>query len=402
MGLLLAYFYEPDQDVGRYAYYGAMGLRHRGSRLVYAAHVQGAIRVGRISLRGEPRLPRSQAIAAGVEPSARLGVASAGGLRAAALVDGPCPAQGLARVMAEKGAREAAEEIAGGESQKWCAAVVIRSDGSFAAGRGFESRRPLSIGGYGFEALYAATESAPIALMGGSRRYDLGGGEAVYGNRYGLDIVRLGGRRRTSLFEYIYMARPDSIVDGVSVYRFRVEMGRRLAARHRVDVDVVAGVPETAMPYAIGYARAKGAALEYAFVSTLGRVRTALQPVTLEERLMMLSLKLSPVPGVFEDKSVAIVDDSVVTGLTLKTLIQRLRRIHGAREVHVAVSSPKIVRGCRYGLQPVDEEDLIAARLGDDELERVLDADSIAWLSLRDALDFLRRHGVDPCHECMR
>jgi len=402
MGLLLAYFYERDQDAGKYAYYGVMGLRHRGYRVIYAVLGPDGFEIGEANPWSEWGLPSGYAVIAGISPAARLATSRHDSRRAVAIMDGPCPVEKLAETMAKGDLRDVAEELASGDEYQWCAAIALRSDGAFIAGRGKESRRPLSIGGYGFEALYAATETAPITLMGGSPRYYLGGGEAIYGDRYSLDRVRVGGRWRTSLFEYIYLARPDSLVDGVSVYVFRREMGRQLALIHDADVDVVVGVPETAIPYAIGYAEAKHTRLEQGFISTLGRIRTALAPVSLEERLMMLSLKLNPVPGIFEDKSIAIVDDSVVTGMTLKTVIQRLRRLHGAREVHVAVSSPKIVSRCRFGVQLVDERSLIARYLSDEDISRVLDADSLVWLPLREAVRFLREHGVEPCTECMR
>lgn len=402
LGLLLAYFYERDQDAGKYAYYGVMGLRHRGYRVVYAVLGPNGFELGEANPWSEWGLPSGYAAIAGIAPSARLAYAKHNGVRAVAIMDGPCPVKDFAELVARNEPREAAEVLASDDEYQWCAAVALRSDGVFVAGRGRKSRRPLSLGGYGFEAFYAATETAPIVLMGGTPRHDVGGGEVFYGDRFRFEEERFGGRRRTSLFEYVYLARPDSLVDGVNVYVFRKEMGKRLARVHEADIDIVAGVPETAIPYAIGYAEAKNARLEQGFISTLGRVRTALAPVGLEERLMMLSLKLNPVPGIFENKSIAIIDDSVVTGLTLKTVIQRLRRLYGAREVHVAVSSPRIVSRCRFGVQFVEEDHLIARHLGDYELARVLDADSLAWLPLGDAISFLRGHGIEPCYECMR
>ncbi len=213
--------------------------------------------------------------------------------------------------------------------------------------------------------------------------------------------MRLGGTRRTSLFEYVYLARMDSFVDGVDVYRFRREMGARLARSHGVEADVVVGVPETALPYALGYAEASGARLELGFVSTVGRVRTAVAQLPPGERARLLSLKLNPVPGVFEAARVVVVDDSVVTGLTLKVVVQRLRRLYGAREVHAAVSSPRLVRPCPFSVQVLDEESLVARHLGDDEIARVLDVDSLAWLPLGEAVSYLSSHGIEPCTHCM-
>ena len=400
MGLLLAYFYERDQDASRYAYYGVMGLRHRGTVAEAVAATPGG---GLVAERIEPwrdgfTLPRGYAVAAAFQPSARLHVYAG---EAAALVDGGCPPGPLARAAAEKGLREAAEMIASDARYAPCAALVLTRRGGYAAGRGYESRRPLSLGGYGFEALYAATETAPITLMGGRWSHDVGAGEAVYGDAEVFEEVRLGGTRRTSLFEYVYLARMDSFVDGVDVYRFRREMGARLARSHGVEADVVVGVPETALPYALGYAEASGARLELGFVSTVGRVRTAVAQLPPGERARLLSLKLNPVPGVFEAARVVVVDDSVVTGLTLKVVVQRLRRLYGAREVHAAVSSPRLVRPCPFSVQVLDEESLVARHLGDDEIARVLDVDSLAWLPLGEAVSYLSSHGIEPCTHCM-
>ena len=403
MGLLLAYFYEADQDASRYARYGVLGLRHRGHRVTYVSLSSDGVKVLGLdpwsgSLEG---LPGGWASAAAVEPSARLYTAKSGAVRAVALVDGGCPGDRLAEAAARGGVEEAAMHIAGEDYMAPCAAIVLRSDGGYALGRGRESRRPLSLGGYGFEALLAATETAPITLMGGRSSHDIDAGEALYGDRYTMNRVRLGGKRRTSLFEYVYMARSDSLVDGVNVYLFRRTMGARLARVHQAEVDVVVGVPETALPYALGYAAEKGLPLELGFVSTLGRIRTAVAGLGHEERLRALSLKLNPVPGVFEAKRVAVVDDSVVTGFTLKTVVQRLRRLHGALEVHVAVSSPRIRGVCPYRLQVLDPASLVARHLSDEEIMRVLDVDSLAWLPLGEAVSYLEDHGIEPCTACM-
>ena len=395
------YFYERDQDAARYAKYGLMGLRHRGVRLRYAALGEKGFAVSTFNAwSSDPAPPSGYAGVAAVEPAADMAVAGDGGSLVAA-VDGGCSPGRVAGLVAEKGLGEAAEELVRSDWFAPCAAVVLTRDGGFLLARGRASRRPLSVGGYGFEALYAATETAPIALMGGSWRHDIGGGEALYGDRYVLERVVAGGERRTSLFEYVYMARTDSYVDGVSVYEFRREMGARLARVHGVEVDAVVGVPETALPYALGYAEAAGARLEHGFVSTIGRLRTAVSGLGHRERLMALSLKLSPVPSVFEARRVAVVDDSVVTGLTLKTVVQRLRRLHGAREIHVAVASPRLVRACPFRLQLLDEEALAARHLSDEEVKLVLDADSIAWLPLGEAVSWLAQRGVNPCTHCM-
>ncbi len=400
MGLLLVYGFDPGWDASRLARYGIMGIRHRGPRIAAAGLTPGGFEASRLEAWRPPEEmtpPGGSAVVAAVEPSARLILARG----AAVAVDGGCPASRLVELLSRGDLGEAAEHVASSGEMAGCAVAAVTAGGGFLLGRGRESRRPLSLGGYGFDALLAATETAPLTLMGGVWSYDLSAGEAVYGSRTWMERVRAGGVRRTSLFEYVYMARMDSLVDGVNVYMFRREMGRRLARVHGVEVDVVVGVPETALPYALGYAEELGARLELGFVSTLGRVRTAVSGLEPGERLRMLSLKLNPVPGVYEGRRVAVVDDSVVTGLTLKTVVQRLRRLHGAAEVHVAVSSPRLVRGCPYRLQELDESRLVARLLRDEEIERVLDVDSLAWLPLGEAVSYLEERGISPCTHCM-
>jgi amidophosphoribosyltransferase len=405
VGLLLSFFFEDDQDAGRYSYYGIMGLRHRGYRACYAVLNGDDIEVGRVNPWSESwSLPSGHAVVAGIEPIASMGVTSKNGRKVVVISEGACNPDSIAQLIASsQSVDEAASSILSKEALDSCAFIGLTSDGNFVAFRGKNGIRPLSLGGYGFESVYFATETAPISLMGGEYRYDLRPGEVIYGSKTFMESFSLkSGIRATSLFEYIYLARPDSYVDGVNVYLFRKAMGAKAAKRHKALVDVVVGVPETALPYALGYSEEKRVPMELAFVSTIGRVRTAVAPLSHEERLMTLSLKLNPVPQVFEGKSVAIVDDSVVTGLTLKTVIHRLRRTQAVKEVHVIVSSPKIVDTCPYGVNRTDPHTLIARVLSDEEIRRALDADELVWLSLDDALEYLNSYGINPCRRCMK
>ncbi len=405
MGILLTFFFETDQDSGKYSYYGIMGLRHRGYRASYAVLNGNGIEIGRINPWSEKwSLPKGYAVIAGIEPMASLGLASGNTKKVAVVSEGLCDPERVAKILASfKKIDEASSEVISKESMDSCAFVGLTSDGEFIAYRGRNGIRPLSLGGYGFESVYFATETAPITLMGGEYRHDLRPGEVVYGSRTFLESYVLeGGKRTTSLFEYIYLARPDSYVDGINVYLFRKTMGAKVARRHNsTHIDVVVGVPETALPYALGYAEERNVPLELAFVSTVGRMRTAIAPLSQEERLMALSLKLNPVPNVFEGKSIAIVDDSVVTGLTLKTVVHKLRRTQAVKEVHVIVSSPKIINACPYGVNNIDPNTLIARVLDDEKIKRALDVDDLIWLSLDDALEYLRSFGIDPCRRCM-
>ncbi len=402
--MLLVYFFEKDQDAGKYAYYGIMGLRHRGYKASYAVLNDIGLEIGEVNPWSNGwSLPKGYAVIAGVSPVASSAFVTYNGKKLAVISEGACNPKSLAEALVrEASLKDMVEKALSLEFLDPCAFIALTSEGEYIAYRGRFGIRPLSIGGYGFESIYMATESAPIVLMGGEYRYDLEPGQAVYGSRHFMETERLkGGVRATSLFEYIYLARPDSYVDGVNVYAFRRAMGISVAKRHKASVDMVVGVPETALPYALGYSEGKGVPMELAFISTLGRVRTAIAPLGPEERLMTLSLKLNPVPGVFEGKSVAIVDDSVVTGLTLKTVIHRLRRTQAVKEIHVIVSSPKIVRRCPYNINQADENILIAKFLSDEEIKKVLDADDLVWLPLEEALSYLNSFGIDPCRRCM-
>ncbi len=409
--LLLIHFFDQLWDATRYARYGLIGLSHRGvyeaeALVVRSGVLDGPHIVDMRRLQDEPlELPRGSTVLAA--PAGRLARVRVGDEEVGVAVDGPCDAA----LVAEEVARRAGgvspwdlrDALAGMvEKLRGCSVALVSSRGSFAVYRSGFGLRPLSFGAYGFDAFIAATESVAIELVGGARRGDLEPGRVLYGDREFMDeeVLEGGGVKATCLYEYVYIARPDSVVDGVPIYLYRRMAGERLAKIHDAGVDVVVGVPETALPYAVGYAEAKGARLELGFVSSIGRTRTGLME-DVEERMILIYLKLNPVKGVFEGKRVAVIDDSLVTGITLKTVARLLRLRYGATEVHVAIGSPLVRSKCPYRLVPWEESKLAAANLTEEQIRYVLEADSFAALPLEEALTLLEEWGVKPCTACM-
>ncbi len=409
---LLIHFFDPIWDATRYARYGLIGLAHRGApeaEVVVARRgggLEGPHIVDLRRLQDEPlELPGGPSLLAA--PAGRVVVTRvSSGEAVAVAVDGPCDAASVASLVSRavdtrpESLRDAL--LKGVDELRGCVVALLSERGSFAVYRSGFGLRPASYGAYGFDAFIAATESVPIELVGGARRGDLQPGAIIYGDREVMDeeVLEGGGVRATCLYEYVYIARPDSVVDGVPIYLYRRRAGERLAKIHDVDVDVVVGVPETALPYAVGYAEAKGARLELGFVSSIGRARTGLME-DVEERLILIYLKLNPVKGVFEGKRVAVIDDSLVTGITLKTVSRLLRLRYGATEVHVAIGSPLVRARCPHRLVPWDEAKLAAANLSEEQIRYVLEADSFASLPLEEALSILAEWGVKPCTACM-
>ncbi len=409
--LLLVHFFDPIWDATKYVRYGLLGLAHRGApeaELVVATRdgLDGPHIVDLREVQDRPlEVPQGSSVIAA--PAGRIVVARARGGSLAVAVDGPRDAVKVADEIVSRVEGTRPDDLRDALSSitsvlRGCSVAVLSESRSFAIYRSALGLRPLTYGAYGFDAFMAATESAPIDLMGGLLRGDLRPGVVMYGDSEILDeeVVEPRGIRATCLYEYVYIARPDSVIDGVPVYLYRRRAGEALARHHDADVDIVVGVPETALPYALGYAEAKGARLELAFVSSVGRARTGLME-DIEERMTLIHLKLNPVRKVFEGKRVAVIDDSMVTGITLKIVSRLLRLRFGATEVHVAIGSPLVRAKCPYRLVPWEESKLAAANLDYEKIRYVLEADSFASLPLEEALKILSEWGVEPCTACM-
>lgn len=279
--------------------------------------------------------------------------------------------------------------------------TTLTSRGELVVWRSSAGLTPYSIGGYGFDMVVASSETSAVEVLDADIRKHLSPGEGVYISRKQVRLFKSGEspKCRLCLFELLYIARHDSTVDGVSVYEFRKYLGRELGKYLNSAVDVVTGVPETALPYALGLSEVVRAPYEIGFVGTAQRSRSMLKE-GIREKLISIHLKLNPVKSVFRGKRVAVVDDSMVTGSTLKTVAQVLRYRVGARELHLLLASPKLVGTCPYGVIKLDPTSLISAHLDSSVIEKYLDVDSVSWLKDNDIEAAASRFGMKFCCAC--
>jgi amidophosphoribosyltransferase len=197
---------------------------------------------------------------------------------------------------------------------------------------------------------------------------------------------------RPCAFEYIYFARPDSVIDGKSVYKARENMGKELAKNDfgsNIKADMVVPVPDSGVPAALGYAQQSGIPFELGIIRNHYVGRTFIEP-TQEMRNLKVKMKLNPMRSLIEGKSLIVIDDSVVRGTTSMRIVKMLKEA-GAAEVHFRVASPMIQHPCFYGIDTPNKEELINARMTKDEVCEYIQADSLEYLSIDDLRDSLGR-----------
>jgi amidophosphoribosyltransferase len=199
-------------------------------------------------------------------------------------------------------------------------------------------------------------------------------------------------------FEYIYFARPDSLIDGQLVYATRERMGEELAREHPVDADFVMPVPDSATPAAIGFARAAGLTYREGLVKNRYIGRTFIQPRQ-EQREFGVDLKFNPLPEVLRGQRIALVDDSIVRGTTTPRIVAMLRRA-GAAEVHLRICAPPIRYACHLGVDTAPEDTLIANTHGVDEIRGMVGADSLGYLSLNGLIRAIGLPERELCNAC--
>ena len=245
--------------------------------------------------------------------------------------------------------------------------------------------RPLCYGRLPDGAYVVSSESCALDAVGAKLIRDIDPGEIVVFGKEGVvsDRRLCGSARSLCVFEYIYFARPDSVLDGKSVCLARQRAGEFLAQEHPVEADVVVGVPDSGLDAAIGYARASG--IPYAIGLTKNKYvgRTFIAP-TQSERETGVNLKLNPIRSVIEGKRVVLIDDSIVRGTTCRRTVELLRRA-GAKEVHMRISAPPFIAPCFYGTDIDSADGLIANHHTVPEIAKLIGADSLGYLSLEHA-----------------
>jgi len=259
--------------------------------------------------------------------------------------------------------------------------------------------RPLCIGRLD-DAYVAASESCALDVVGAEMLRDVKPGEIIIIGENGMESMQaLSPRKRAHcIFEYVYLARPDSKIDGFNVNRARREMGKQLAREHPIEADLVIAVPDSGLTAARGYAEEAGIPFDEGLMKNRYIGRTFIQPRQ-DMRDLGVRLKLNPIKEIIDGKRVVMVDDSIVRGTTSGKIVNMLRE-NGAREVHVGISSPPVIRPCYYGIDTSDEEELIAAQKPLEEIRKLVGADSLNYLSLEGLLDIFRERREDFCTAC--
>ena len=243
--------------------------------------------------------------------------------------------------------------------------------------------KPLVLGRKG-DAIIFSSESAAIKSIGGELIRDIAPGEIFTITEEGMVTSRIPIQEKAAhcIFEYIYFARNDSIIDGIPVHEARLKAGRALAKRNPIEADIVTGVPDSGLAAAQGYSYESGIPFALAFHKNSYIGRSFIKP-TDEERKMAVHMKLNVLENVVKDKRIVIIDDSIVRGNTMRQIIEMLRSA-GAREVHVRISSPPFLYPCYYGTDVPSSGQLIASNHNTEEVRENIGADSLEYLAIED------------------
>jgi amidophosphoribosyltransferase len=276
--------------------------------------------------------------------------------------------------------------------------LVFMDERTLYAARDPEGVRPLVLGRLE-SGWVVASETAALDIVGASFVREVEPGELLAINEAGVRSRRFApARPKGCLFEYVYLARPDTTISGRSVQATRVEVGRRLAREHPVEADLVIPTPESGTPAAIGYAEASGIPYGQGLVKNSYVGRTFIQP-SQTIRQLGIRLKLNPLREAIAGKRLVVVDDSIVRGNTQRAIVRMLREA-GAAEVHVRISSPPVSWPCFYGIDFATRAELIAGNLSVEEIRVSLGADSLGYISLDELIAASQIPKNDLCRAC--
>lgn len=277
--------------------------------------------------------------------------------------------------------------------------VVFNTGDSIVAARDPHGFRPLALGRLK-KTWVVASETCAFDIIGAKYERDIDPGEIVIINREGIKsyFPFKPVKRAFCIFEFIYFARPDSIIFGDNVDKIRRRLGRQLAKEKPVSADIVISVPDSSNTATLGYCEESGIKYEVGLIRNHYIGRTFIEP---EQTIRDLDarIKFNPVRGVLKNQRVVVVDDSIVRGTTSRKLIHMLK-IAGAKEVHFRASSPPIISPCFYGVDMPTKEELIASSKSVEEIREYLDVDSLGYLSLPGMLSMHSLNGRDFCVAC--
>ncbi|ASM37272.1 amidophosphoribosyltransferase [Campylobacter sputorum] len=269
--------------------------------------------------------------------------------------------------------------------------LLIMSRSKLFAIRDRYGVRPLSIGRLKDGGYIVASETCAFDLVGAKFIRDVKPGEMIIFEE-GCDkfkSIQLFEEidPRICAFEYIYFARPDSMIDGKNVYETRIKLGKTLAKKSKIDADLVIPVPDSGVPAALGYSQESGIRFEMAIVRNHYVGRTFIEP-TQAMRNLKVKLKLNPMTSVLKDKKIIVIDDSIVRGTTSKKIVELLRQA-GAKEIHMRIAAPEIKFPDVYGIDTPTKEELISANMSKDEVCKYIDADSLEFLEIDELINAL-------------
>ena len=279
--------------------------------------------------------------------------------------------------------------------------LVISSPTKLIAVRDPHGFRPLCMGHLKDGSVVFASESCALDAIGAEFDRDILPGEIVVADKNGVrsDTSHCGkAEKRLCVFEFIYFARPDSVIDGSSVHIARPRAGALLALEHPVQADIVIGVPDSGLDAAMGYARQSGIPYGMGFIKNKYIGRTFISP-TQDMRENEVNIKLNPIRSVVEGKRVVLIDDSIVRGTTCRRTIDLLRKA-GAKEIHMRVSAPPFVSECYYGTDIDDKNKLIANHHTVEEIAEIIGVDSLGYLSIEDVVKLADNTQGGFCTAC--
>ena len=344
--------------------------------------------IGEIALAHNGNLTNTEALRDGLSPHIVLQATTDSELLAKLLVESDEPTM-IERIKALMRKAEGAYS------------VVMCTEKALFAFRDPWGVRPLCLGTYGERGYMVASESCALATVGATYLRELQPGEIVAIDANGLrsEISEVAKPPALCMFEYIYFARPDSVLSGRSIYMARYNMGRHLAREHPVDADVVMAVPDSAIPGGIGFAAESGLPYVEGLIKNRYIGRTFISPDQ-SMRSQGVQLKFNPIAENLRGQRVVVVDDSIVRGTTTPRIVKLVRQA-GAREVHLRITSPPIVHPCYLGVDMATYEELIAHNLTVDEICKRVGADSLGYLSQEGLVAATERPKGDFCLGCL-
>ena len=411
--------YAPGNEVARHAYFGLYALQHRGQESAGIAVSDGAtivchrsmglissifdeeilgdltgyIAVGhtRYSTTGSSAVVNAQPLLehadfGDVTVSHNGNLTNTGDLRAtldaATVLQATSDSEVLAKAIVQAPGADMLARIRHVMTRAEGAySIVMSTEKSLYAFRDPWGVRPLCYGRFPGGGYMFASESCALATVGAQYIRELDAGEVMWVDADGLHYDKIPHAKPQALcmFEYIYFARPDSVLSGKSIYMARMAMGRQLAREHPVDADVVMAIPDSAIPGGIGYAQEAKLPYVEGLIKNRYIGRTFISPDQ-KMRARGVQLKFNPIVELLENKRVVVVDDSIVRGTTTPRIVKLLRDA-GAREVHVRITSPPIIHPCYLGVDMATHDELIAANYSVDEIRDKIGADSLGYLS---------------------